>query len=94
MSVFLAWYGGPSYRASSWTDDVEELPSIAAAVDLCRNRYANVDGRTPCVEYDEWNGRTAGLVFLYDPRADDVRDPYPDREITIGPRGGFKVSPC
>jgi len=31
------------------------------------------------------------LVFFYDPREKDVTDPYPDRILRFGPRGGVKV---
>ena len=85
MSVYLQWNGGDSYRPSDITE-VEEVETVEAAVRLCRERYLNLDRTTPCVSED-----AVSYVYLYDPREPDVTDPYPDRAITRGPRGGWAV---
>ena len=85
MKVYALWYGGSSYNAPYVKDDIEEFSSIQAAKDTFWSRE-DFDPYYPCVE-----GSTMQL-FFYDPRL--VEDPYPDREITLGPRGGVNITPC
>lgn len=93
--VLMLWHGGPSYSVGSVPDDVESFDSIRAAVAACDDRYHNRDGSTPCVEYDNESHRTAAwLWFGYESAAElaETHDPYPDRVISRGPRGGWRVT--
>ncbi len=85
MTVYVLWHGGYSYAPGYVDDDVEVLDSMAAARELCDSRYWNRDGYTPAV--DESSGMS---VWFEDPRGTD--DPYPDRLIVRGPRGGWRVT--
>lgn len=84
MTVYVLWHGGASYSPGYVDDDTIEMPSIRAAVELCEDRYDNRDGTTPGV--DESSGAS---VWLEDPRG--TVDPYPDRLIVRGRRGGWRV---
>lgn len=84
MTVYMTWHGGHSY-AVPYASDREELASVAAARELFESRYYNRDGTTPAVD----DTATAWLFFT-DPA--DTDDPYPDRIVEIGPRGGIRVS--
>lgn len=97
--IFALWHGGANYAGSRIPRDVEIFSSLKAAGDALQSRafrgfywsqdFTFADGRkesnlTPCAD--------AGAemhVFLADPRDSD--DPYPDRIITLGPRGGVRV---
>lgn len=80
-------------------DDLETFPSLRAASEALGDRarfghwstqtFTYADGRTehsltPCADEGP-----EMVVYLRDPR--DERDPYPDRVITIGPRGGLRI---
>lgn len=98
------WHGGASYSAPSIPDDVEIFPSLADAVAEFDNRaagralYHYADGRTDDTETDAVsrkpaeNGGPTMTVWHYDPR--EERDPYPDRVIEFGPKGGILVKRC
>lgn len=86
MIVWALWHGGHSY-ASPDMSHLETFESQTAAVEACRDRYDNVDGRTPAV--DESSGMT---VWLADPSDSD--DPYPDRLIVRSDRGRWMVIGC
>lgn len=81
-AVWAAWHGGPNYSPTP-TDEAEPFPSLAAVRAMMTDRADNRDGTTPCVTDDEVT------VWFYDPR--EEADPYPDRLLTRGPRGGIRV---
>lgn len=81
MIVHAEWWGGPSY---SFPDTRETFASITEAVDAFAWRLANVDGRTPCVTKD-------AEIRLFFGSADPMEQDYPDRIVTVGPRGGIRV---
>lgn len=83
----MLWYGGPSYSYS--TDHAEDVPSIRAALRICRDRMDNRDGTTPCVSYGGDHDVAADLFS-----GEDIGDGYPDRRVYVGPRGGFRVERC
>ena len=85
-TVWATWHGGHGYAVPS-LESREVFPSTAAAVETFRNRLANVDGSTPCVD-------SSATMHLYhaDPAGDDVTDPYPSRVVEIGPRGAVRVT--
>jgi hypothetical protein len=85
MTVYVLWNGGASYAPGYVGDDAYPMSSIRAAVEMCADRYDNRDGTTPAVSDD-----SSAWVWLTDPRG--TVDPYPDRIITRGPRGAWKVS--
>lgn len=97
--IYALWHGGINYAAPYVSDDTEAFDTISQAVNEFRRRAFSGYGTfdyiskppesidTPCAR----DGASMSLYF-YDPTADDVRDPYPDRLIEIGPRGGIQVS--
>lgn len=81
------WYGGPSY-APSYHDEAEAFPSLRAAADEHWRRECGSDPYYPTVTDSE--------TWLYGPfpagtPRESVSFDYPDRIITIGPRGGVRV---
>jgi hypothetical protein len=84
MRVYAHWYGGSSYSAPT-NEDTEEFSSIQSAKDAFWRR-ADFDPYYPCVE------DSSMLLYFSDPR--ETNDPYPDRELTLGPRGGIRSTPC
>lgn len=100
--VYGLWYGGPSYSQPD-RESLEVFPSISAAKRALWERYYDgdwshcdvtyADGRVvsvlfPCVERES----TEIGLFLYDPREGDG-DWYPDRLLSLGARGGVRVTP-
>lgn len=82
MKVYGLWYGGSSYGSPSVKRDTEEFDSIKEAKDAFQRRYDNDDyPATPCV-----SDSSEMHLFFSDPR--DMSDPYPDRVLKFGPRGG------
>ena len=81
----MLWYGGLSYAMPD-NNGAEDFPSIRAALDACRDREENRDGRTPCVEY-VWGDYCGYLYF------GEIGD-YPDRVIERGKRGGYRAVRC
>ena len=87
MKCYGLWYGGSSYAAPSVRRDTEEFDSIQEAKQTMERRYDNDDRSTPCVT-DE----SEMQLFFSDPRKMD--DPYPDRVLKFGPRGGVRMELC
>ena len=87
MKVWGLWYGGSSYSVGSVKDDTEEFRSLKHAKNAFQSR-ADYDPYFPCVEQNE----TEMSVWFYDPT--DIRDPYPDRILKLGPHGGVRVERC
>jgi hypothetical protein len=100
-NVFVLWSGGSSYGSPDM-DDLEVFGSLTAAKNAFADRYA--DGSSwvqdfpyvnrapqctyvPAVDRDAWMN-----VYLADPTNSD--DPYPDRLITFGPKGGVRSESC
>lgn len=84
--VWGLWWGGASYAAGYVADDTEEFRSIREALEETARRASGTDSHYPMVRDSEMH------VFLSDPRNSD--DPYPDRIIRQGPRGGWRVESC
>ena len=84
MKVWALWHGGSSYAVPSIPDDLEEFTSIGAARETFWSR-ADWDPQYPCVE------NSSMVLYFHNPTED--QDPYPDREVTMGPRGGVQVGP-
>jgi len=88
MIVYALWHGGASYAPGSIETDLETFDSLAAAKDAFASR-AGFDPYYPCVSEDTAeDGGPSMWIFLAEP---DSRDPYPDRIIEFGPRGGVQV---
>ncbi len=86
MKVSAIFYGGGSYSAPSVEDDLEHFDSLSAAKSEFADRVSGWNRRFPCVD------ETAEMhVFFGEPNA---ADPYPDRLIQVGARGGVKVVRC
>ena len=79
--TWMLWFGGSSYAAPT-TDDAEEFDTIKEAREAFEAR-ADFDPYFPCVSED-----TCAHLFFADPR--ETSDPYPDRVLTLGPRGGVR----
>lgn len=87
MKVWMLWHGGSSYAHGSIEDDVEEFASLKAAKDAFAAR-ADFDPYYPCVSDD-----ASAWIFFHDPNdeGNGPGDPYPDRVLEFGPRGGVRV---
>jgi len=85
MQVWALWHGGASYAVGTVDRDCEEFDSLRAAKRVLEAR-ADFDPHYPCVD------ESSMLIWFSDPRG--VQDPYPDRELTIGPRGGVRSTIC
>lgn len=86
MKVWILWHGGPSYVVGTVDEDVETFDSLRDAKRAFSYRAERRDPYYPCVE------DSSALVWRTDPRG--KRDPYPDLELVMGPRGGVQVRPC
>ncbi len=85
MKVYGLWYGGSNYSVPDVERDTEEFDSIAEAKRTFSRRYDNYDiPATPCVGDD-----SEMHLFFSDPREES--DPYPDKVLRFGPRGGVRV---
>jgi hypothetical protein len=85
MKVYALWFGGSSYAYPTVKDDLEEFASIASAKRVFYSR-SDHDPYYPCVE-------DTCEMFLFFDRPPET-DPYPDRILTLGPRGGVRVERC
>ena len=89
----MLWHGGAGYAHSEIPDDVEEFDSLKAAIASFDGRADSCNTYYPCVERDtQENGGQSAWIFFYDPRILYEGDPYPDRIIEYGPRGGIHVN--
>lgn len=98
MTIYALWHGGSSYAHGDVETDVETFPSIRAAVDALQDRsklghgwqmpFYYADGRTARVYTPNADDSSMWLWFA-DPRGN--ADPYPDRVLSFGPRGGVRV---
>jgi hypothetical protein len=86
MKVYGLFYGGSNYSAGS-VEDVEEFDSIKEAKDTLWRR-SDFDPMFPCVD----DAQAEIQLFFTDPR--DRRDPYPDRILKLGKRGGIISERC
>lgn len=82
--VFALWHGGANYAVGTIDTDVEEFGSIERVKETLQVRLDNFTGHYPGVDLD-----SAFHVWFADPR--DEMDPYPDRIVRFGPRGGIHV---
>lgn len=98
MTIYAMWHGGPSYAHGYIDSDVETFPTLAAARDALISRERSgywfqqdfafltrpAESKfTPCVE------SSSMTIWLADPTRNP--DPYPDRILSIGPRGGIRM---
>lgn len=89
---WLLWHGGSSYSPGDIATDLERFPSLRALKDAFWQRLG--DRYYPCVtEATQEEGGQSGWVFFYDPNdeSNGPGDPYPDRVICHGPRGGIRL---
>lgn len=100
--IYALWHGGSSYSPGSTHDgDTETFESIAAARTAFQDRYRHGnrwkqhfayvskpadDVYTPTVDES-----STMWLFFYDPTAEGVTDPYPDKILSFGPRGGIRM---
>lgn len=101
MRVYGLWHGGADY-AMPYVDNenLEVFPSLGAAKAALRERqdtggwqrqeFTFADGRTASVLCPNVGPTSSITVWFYDPL--ECEDPYPDRVIEFGPRGGVRVS--
>lgn len=100
--IYAIWHGGSSYSFGEIPEDLETFDSIRDAKNALRERrdkgygyrqsFRRPDGTveeilTPAV--DESSTMT---LYFYDPS--EAHDPYPDRMLSFGPRGGVNVERC
>lgn len=94
MKTYGVYHGGRNY-STYWTNqDVEEFDSLQSARDTFESRN-DFDPHFPCTD------ESAEMqLFLIDPRSENSKptdafcDIYPDRLLTIGPRGGTVMMPA
>lgn len=86
MKVYMMWHGGANYALPT-VDDAEEFSSLQAAKESFWSR-ADRDPFYPCVENPE------AWILFSDPRENASGDVYPDRVMTLGPRGGVRIERC
>jgi hypothetical protein len=85
MKVFTL-FEPPGNYGPAYPEHAEQFPSLEAAGYALRDRVSGREYSFPCVDSD---ARLS--VFFSDPRLSEDGDIYPDRIITIGPRGGIRV---
>jgi hypothetical protein len=107
--IYALWHGGASYSPGSVYDfgpdepsDVETFDSIADAGRALTSRaergywerqtFRYADGRTEHTLTPAADAGPSMTLWHHDPRGDS--DPYPDRILTIGPRGGIRQETC
>lgn len=91
MKCAILWHGGSNYSVPDVRKDVEYCDSLKDAIHLHQNR-CDFDPYFPCV--DDLAAETQ-VFFGYspeDPLTAEHGDPYPDRVIRNGPRGGVLIS--
>lgn len=95
MECWMLWHGGASYAHGDIVADIEHFDSLRAAMRSFDSRADSWNTYYPCVEREPAeNGGQSAWIFFADPNdpANGPRDPYPDRILEYGPRGGLKVS--
>lgn len=91
MECWMLWHGGASYAHGEIPRDLEHFDSLRELRDAFARRLW--DSYYPCVSDEPAeDGGPSGYVYLRDPS--DECDPYPDRIIEFGPRGGVVVTPA
>lgn len=89
---WLMWHGGSSYAHGEYATDLEQFDSLSELTHSFERRLN--DPYYPCVSDEtQEDGGQSGWVFFYDPNDPDCGpgDPYPDRIICHGPRGGIRL---
>ncbi len=98
--IYGLWSGGPSYAAGSIESDVERFETIAHAREALRARYES-NGLARC-HFDYVTKEPVSVyvpavtmeseiwVWFSDPSMS--ADPYPDRVVSFGRRGGVRVA--
>jgi hypothetical protein len=97
MKVWMLWHGGASYAAGDIMEDIEEFDSLRAAARNFDNRADSWNTYYPCVEREpQEEGGQSAWIFFHDPRdeSNGPGDPYPDRILEYGPRGGVRITPA
>lgn len=87
MRCWFLWHGGGSYSTPDVEKHTEEAASLAQVRRIVESR-CNRDPYYPCVDRET----TEAQVFFVDPRG--TRDPYPDRIVRFGRRGGIVTERC
>lgn len=82
--IYAMYHGGYSYAAPD-VEDAEHFASVAAAKEAMRGRLAGRDSGFPTVD----ESATMHIFLGGHPR--DYSDPYPDRVLSHGPRGGIRT---
>jgi hypothetical protein len=86
MKVWMQWWGGYNYGHGE-IDESEVFDSLKAARDEFWRRFNRFDSYYPCVGEE-----SEARIYFSDPA--EMRDPYPDRLMRFGPRGGVVVERC
>jgi len=90
MQVYAIFHGGRSYSTYWTARDVEQFDSLREARSVFEAR-ADFDPYYPCTDEgaEMW-------LFFYNPVEEGslISDPYPDRILSLGPRGGVRECPA
>lgn len=97
MKVWMLWHGGVNYSHGYIADDTEAFESLAEAKRVFDSRADSWNTYYPCVDrIPAEDGGPSAWIFFYDPNAEEngPGDPYPDRVLEYGPRGGLRLNYC
>jgi hypothetical protein len=88
------WHGGASYASGTIAEDTEAFESLDAAKRSFDARADSWNTYYPCVErVPVDDGGPSAWIFFADPNEDRGQgEPYPDRILEYGPRGGLRLS--
>lgn len=93
MKVWMLWHGGSGYAHGYVDDDTEYFASLYEAKHLFDSRANSWNTYYPCVDrIPAEDGGPSAYIYFSDPRDDIEGDPYPDRILEYGPRGGLHVN--
>lgn len=89
MQCWMLWHGGSSYAHGYIPEDLEHFGGLTEAIRSFDARADSSNTYYPCVEREpaEDGGQSAWIFF-----AEPGGDPYPDRILEYGPRGGLRVT--
>jgi hypothetical protein len=94
MQIWIVWHGGSWYPLAEIATDVEHFDSLKAAIASFNGCAESWNTYYPCVEREPADGGgPSAWIFFCNPTDEShgPGDPYPDRILEYGPRGGLRV---
>ena len=88
MKCWAMWFGGVNYAHPERSERFDSLGEAVAVFGARLDGHDPVEGlATPCVESPE-------MLVYFGQAPEGQVDPYPDRLVRLGPKGGVKVERC